>query len=104
MGPVRLNWYRERGLTEIIDSFETITEMWFGGRIDIYGVEDDVISEYGVPTMDGPSWRSFSEWLYDVESESLLSFDELIEKYTEQTGKTIRWANDVWKENDTLKS
>jgi hypothetical protein len=50
MGPISMQWYRDRGLTqkseprwsEVLQQTiepEEITQQWSGGRIDIYGTE-----------------------------------------------------------------
>lgn len=102
MGPVSLDWYKTRGLTETTkhiaehdcmfynrgDTYTTtkITAHYSCGRIDINNGD-----EIGVPPMRSEDWQSFSDWLDDVETMSVWSLDNLITAYQNQTGKTIHW-------------
>jgi hypothetical protein len=122
MGPISIDWFRDRGLTKVVtltvesemqrdilrrsrpdievgDTFEReeITTYYGAGRIDI---RDDTKhgydgwNEYSLPPMHGEDWNSFSEWLDDFTTERLFSFDELIAQYEQESGTVIRW----WKE------
>jgi hypothetical protein len=122
MGPVNMDWFRKRGLThrvikectteevrdilrrskyptiEIGDTFETeeIHTYYACGRIDI---RDDTKEgyagwdEYGVAPMHGEDWNALSDFLWDLTTEELLSYNELIHKFEEHYGKKIRWAD-----------
>lgn len=115
MGPVSLDWYRERGLTAMVswtlesDIFaemfgkrpgdqheqEEVTEYWAGGRIDIYGVPGEHHPiEYSLPIMDGESWNIFSDWLDEYETEEFASFGQIISTFETETGHKIRWADE----------
>ena len=115
MGPVSMNWYRERNLTVSktvvqeedskitsrkkgdIYEVEEITEHWAGGRIDIRGVPDEPYGlEYGLAPMHGEDWNGFSDWLESFSTFDLWQFDDLIEQYEEDRGTKIRWAEDTW--------
>jgi hypothetical protein len=86
MGPINAKWIEEHG------------DCWAAGRIDIYGVPDEPYPiEYGLPVMNIIDWEDFSEWLDDLETEELLSFDELIAQFEQTVGKKIQW----WKEKNT---
>ena len=123
MGPISLDWFRERGLTEMADVTvdskilaevygvkpgdtvpqETVTEYWCGGRIDIYGLDETEYyggrSEYGLPIMDGVSWNVFSDWLENYETVELETFEQLLSAFEADTNHTIRWAHEVFAEN-----
>ena len=115
MGPAGMWWYRENGYTEMVSKvlekdsivsdhkagdtieYEDITEYWYGGRIDVYGLPEDEYyngkGEIGLPIMDGPSYGSFSEWLEKFETETMWSLDQLVEEY-EKNNPKIRWHNE----------
>ena len=83
MGPINTQWIAEHG------------DCWAAGRIDIYGVPGEHYPiEYGLPLMHVRDWADFSEWLDDVETEELLSFDDLIAQYEHDRGTTIRWLKE----------
>jgi len=91
MGPISNHWYVERGLTE----------NYAGGRIDIRDDSKegyDGWDEYGVKIMHGEDWNALSEYLDDLETEVLLDYDELINQFESQYGKSIRWAPEVFGE------
>ena len=107
MGPVSLNWYRQRGLTltetkiatentmftTIGEPFtsETITTHYSTGRIDVRGIPGEPYGdEIGVPPMLSTDWRLFSTWLDTVETASVWSLDNLVTAY-EQHNPTITW-------------
>jgi len=80
MGPINAKWIKENG------------SHWAAGRIDIYGVPDEHYPiEYGLPPMHAEDWNGFSEWLDDLETEELLSFESILEKYFVDTGRIIQW-------------
>jgi len=92
MGPVSLDWYRERGLT---DESGQPKEYWAGGRIDIYGVPGEHYPiEYALPIMDGESWNIFSDWLDEYETKELVLFERIINTFEMETGHKIRWADE----------
>ena len=115
MGPINLNWYRERGLTRLITDtikspmiaiirdlpigatyeIEVIHTHYAGGRIDIRGLPEeeyyDGRHEYGLPIMRTEDWNALSDYLSDVKTEELLPYDTLIEQFETHYGKPIRW-------------
>jgi hypothetical protein len=121
-GPISMDWFRDRGLTRMVDikittpmeariykanigdtvRVEDVTEYWCGGRIDIYGLDETEhyggMSEYGLPIMDGESWNKLSEWLDEYTSEELTSFEDLIIIFERETNHKIRWADDEFGE------
>ena len=112
MGPVSMDWYRQRGLTQtesktadadtmfynVGEKYETeaVTEHYSCGRIDVRGVPDEPYGlEIGVPPMRSEDWRAFGRWLDDVQTMSVWTLDNLVEAYEHQTGKPIRWAKET---------
>ena len=97
MGPISLHWYEERGLLE--EDGVTPTIRYSAGRIDI---RDDSKSgydgwdEYSVAPMHGEDWNALSDYLWDLTTEELLSYNDLIEQFETHYGKKIRWAEDTW--------
>lgn len=84
MGPINSQWIEEYG------------NYWAAGRIDIYDVPDEYFPiEYGLPPMHNRDFNDFSVWLDELETEELLSFDELITQFEQTAGKKIRW----WEKN-----
>ena len=120
MGPVSMEWFRERGLTKTVREvlkegqtfypkglgpgdvweYEEVATYYAGGRIDIRGVPGDEYwngwHEYSLPIMHGEDWNDFSDWLEEFPSEELWEFDELIAQYEKDSGTKIRWAEDTW--------
>lgn len=118
MGPINLNWFRDRGLTkhvwkkiesemqanirkmDIGESYmiEEITTDYAGGRIDIRGLDESEFyngwGEYSLPIMHGEDWNALSDYLWDLTTEELLPYDTLIEQFETHYGKKIRWADD----------
>jgi hypothetical protein len=112
MGPISVNWYRDRGLTrkvsEVLEEgrivypkglgpgdvweYDEVTVHYAGGRIDIYGVpEEHYPLEYGLRVMHGEDWNALSDWLDDLTTDTLLSYNDLIEQFEQHYGKKIRW-------------
>lgn len=117
MGPVRMDWFRERGLTktvrEILEEdqtfgklkkgeifeYEEVTESYSAGRIDIrddtkYGY--DGWDEYSLAPMRTEDWNALSDWLDSVDTNTQWSYNDLIANFERFYGKPIRWADDIW--------
>ena len=118
MGPVNMKWYSDRGLTRKVSkvleedqtfypkglgagdtwTYDEITTHYACGRIDI---RDDTKEgydgwdEYGVAPMHGEDWNALSDYLWDLTTEELLSYNTLIEQFETHYGKKIRWADDI---------
>lgn len=112
MGPAGMWWYRENGFTKLttktldndsaltnrkrgdVVEYEEVTEYWYGGRIDVYGLDTEEYwcgtSELALPIMDAKSWSGFSTWLRSFESTRFYSLQELVTAY-ETTNPAIRW-------------
>lgn len=117
MGPVSLNWYRDRGLTKMVtrvmekDSLithmkkgdkytvEEVTEHYSAGRIDIRGDQygERVDDEYGLAPMRSEDWRLLSDWLDTVETDGVWSKEDLLHNFERFIGRKISWADS----NDT---
>lgn len=112
MGPVSMDWYRERGLThevsEVLEedqrfgdlkagdtwTYEEITTHYSCGRIDIRDSSKegyDGWDEYDLSPMHGEDWSALSDFLWDLTTETQLSYNELIELFEQHYGKKIRW-------------
>ena len=102
MGPISMQWYRDRGLTQksqprwserlqqTIEP-EEITQHWSGGRIDIYGTESAFPEEIGLPVMLGKDWNRFSKWLDSYKTETVETLDQILESYYNDGNPTITW-------------
>lgn len=83
---------------EIGDTYEIeeVTVHYAGGRIDIYGLDPEKYyagkDEYGLDVMHGEDWNALSDWLDDLTTDTLLSYNDLIEQFEQYYGKKIRWA------------
>ena len=119
MGPVNMNWYRERGLTRKVSKvleegkvfypkglgpgdvweYDEITTYYSAGRIDIRDSSKegyDGWNEYSLPAMHGEDWNDFGDWLESFQTHELREFDDIIQLYESATGRKIRWADDIW--------
>ena len=117
MGPINMDWFRERGLTHFITEtvesemiskikdlpigatyeIEVVHTYYAGGRIDIRDSSKcgyDGWNEYGVAPMHGEDWNALSDYLWDLTTEELLPYDTLIKQFEEHYGKKIRWAEE----------
>ena len=117
-GPVSMEWFRERGLTEKVtkvvteDSvlvelgrknvgdvweYDEVTTYYSAGRIDIYGVPGEHYPlEYGLAPMHGEDWNALSDWLNTVDTNTQWSYEDLIANFERFYGTKIRWAEDTW--------
>lgn len=114
MGPISMDWFRERGLTHFITEtveselisqikdlpigatyeIEVVHTHYAGGRIDIRDSSKegyDGWDEYGLAPMHGEDWNALGDFLWDFESEEIIPYDELIELFESDYGKKIRW-------------
>jgi len=85
MGPINKKWYEDRNL-----------ELWScsAGRIDCRGTGLGMHGdEIGLPPMPNEDWVRFSQWLDDVETDTMLSLNELVEIY-EMTNPKIKWIEE----------
>jgi len=94
MGPVNMNWYRDRGL---LDSKGVVTLYYSAGRIDIRdGSKEgyDGWHEYSLPPMHGEDWNDFSEWLESFQTNELWELEDIVKLYESASGRKIRWWED----------
>jgi hypothetical protein len=122
MGPINVDWYRQRGLTKTktvvqeedskytdrkkgdIYEIEEITQQWCGGRIDVRGEGlGPYGEELGLPIMRGDSYNLFSDWLDTFETDDVWTLAQLVELY-ERANPKIVWAKDVFKYNEGEKN
>ena len=111
MGPVSMQWYRDRGLTRVETktatentmfttegepfTSETITTHYSCGRIDVRGIPDEPYGdEIGVPPMLSSDWRLFGDWLDDVQTMSIWTLADLVTAYENQTNTKITWIKE----------
>lgn len=121
MGPTGMWWYKENGftrrVTRVLDhdsqfsdakagdtvEYDEITEHWYGGRIDIYGLPEDEYycgqSEMSLPIMDGPSYAVFSRWLETFETDRVWTLEQLSQEF-ERTHPPIRWFDQIKQSGD----
>jgi len=82
MGPINRDWIIKNG------------NNWCGGRIDVSGLDYfeyyEGRTELGVPLMHAEDWRSFGNWLWEFNSESMLNLEQLVSIYERENPK-IRW-------------
>lgn len=84
-GPTDFEWYEDRAL----DMNQAI---WAGGNVTIYGASKEPIV-YEIPIMHGDSWNQFCQFVVLLDTQVLLSKEELIEKFQKSTGHSIEWAD-----------
>jgi len=111
MGPVSMDWYRARGLTQMEIktatentmfyamgeeyTTESITTSYSAGRIDVRGIPDEPYGdEISVPPMLSTDWRLFGNWLDDVQTMSIWTLADLVAAYENQTNSKITWATE----------
>lgn len=111
MGPVSMEWYRARGLTQMEIKTATentmfyamgeeyttegITTSYSAGRIDVRGIPGEPYGdEIGVPPMLSTDWRLFGNWLDDVQTCSVWTLADLVAAYENQTNSKITWATE----------
>lgn len=116
MGPWHIGWYEEQGLTHTVMEPATeiyakhtgvnqgdlveirrITKYIAGGRIDIRDGSKagyDGWDEYSVELMEQLSWNLFGDFLDELETQGVMTFDELVHEFETSTGHKIVWYDD----------
>lgn len=84
MGPIAIWWYEKYNI-------DHTKESWAGGRIDVYGTDCPYGEEIGLPIMDGESWSMLTEWLSYLETEEVLTLDEIVTMFEHETSHKINW-------------
>ena len=118
MGPISMDWFRERGLTHVITEtvksemiskikdlpigatyeIEVIHTHYAAGRIDIRDSSKEGYDgwyEYSVAPMHGEDWNALSDFLWDFESEEIIPYQHLIELFEADYGKKVRWSDEL---------
>jgi hypothetical protein len=94
MGPINLQWYRDRNIP--FKNNTTPAIMYAGGRIDVYGLsEQDYYggtTSIGLPIMTAASFNAFSEFLSQLHSSSLLSYKDLVMLYLASGNTPLEYA------------
>ena len=84
MGPVRKSWQ---------DKYEPVDPSitWMIGRIDVGGPDlGPYGTEYSMPIVSAQTWGGMQDFLWDLLSVKLLTFDELKAMYIEDGGVWIQ--------------
>lgn len=94
MGPISLQWYRNRGIPFVDKSTPAV--MYAGGRIDVYGVSEDDYYEgktaISLPVMTASSFNAFSTFLSNFKSDTILNYDQLVTLYLAAGNTAIEYA------------
>jgi len=107
MGPVATRWYEENNIPYVLKTtsgkfgpvkeYKDFTESYSCGRIDIRGLDEEEYycgqSEYGVAPMRTEDWNALGDWLDELKTEALLSYNTLIQQFEHYYCKEIRWVN-----------
>lgn len=113
MGPISIDWYKERGLVKPVKKVleednkftgqqagETIIvndiiERYCAGRIDINGTDDNnnwIAEEYGLAPMVEQDWDKLTYWLSTVETDFVLTKEDLLYNFEQFIGRDIKWS------------
>ena len=109
MGPIATRWYEDRNIPfEIRETsgkilpkteYKHFLESYSCGRIDIYGLDESEHwggkSEYSVAPMRTEDWNKLSDWLDELETYELATYEELIDQFEHYIGKAIRWVENA---------
>lgn len=106
MGPVATRWYEDRNIPFVMKEtsgrilpkteYKEFLESYSCGRIDIRDDNKlgyDGWDEYSVAPMRSEDWNAFSDWLYNMQTEELWSYEKLIEHFQYYNKADIRWAD-----------
>ena len=108
MGPVSTRWYEDRNIPFVLKEtlnasntayieYKDYLESYSCGRIDIYGLDEEEYwcgkHEYGLAPMRTEDWNAFTDWLYQMQTEELWSYEKLIEHFQYYNKADIRWAD-----------
>lgn len=106
MGPVATRWYDERNIPFVMKEtsgkhlpkfeYKEYLYEYSCGRIDIRDdtkLGYDGWDEYSVAPMRTEDWNAFTDWLYNMQTEELWSYEKLIEHFQYYNKADIRWAD-----------
>ena len=83
-----VTYYLNRASTE--EFAEKYGEDWCVGRIDVMDIEDQPHGlEYQVPIMERKCWLQFADLLDRLETEKILSYQQLIGLYLQKHGEVM---------------
>lgn len=105
MGPISTRWYEDNNIPYVlkmssgrlgpIKEYKSYTESYSGGRIDIYGLDEEEYwggkHEYGIGVMRTEDWNALSKWLNNLRTPKLHTYNELICNFEKDYGQLIRW-------------
>ena len=105
MGPISTRWYEDNNIPYVlkmssgrfgpIKEYKSYTESYSGGRIDIYGLDEEEYwggkHEYGIGVMRTEDWNALSKWLNNLRTHKLHTYNELICNFEKDYGQLIRW-------------
>ena len=112
MGPVSMRWYEDNNIPYVEEwqDFKSLRKYgveaeprmirkylkdYCCGRIDVSGVPDEPYGiEYGVGVMEKVSWYALGQYLNDLVTEEVLSKEELLTMFEEESGYQIQWFKD----------
>ena len=105
MGPIATRWYEDRNIPFVMKEtsgkilpkteYKEFLESYSCGRIDIRDdtkIGYDGWNEYSVAPMRTEDWNAFSDWLYNMQTEELWSYEKLIEHFQYYNKADIRWV------------
>lgn len=77
MGPINAAWIKQHG------------DNWAMGRIEVWSGDFDwADEEYGI-TIDGKDWSAFSDFLWKLKTDQVLTKAELCAMFEAETGTTL---------------
>lgn len=79
MGPVKKSFIEKYG------------DDWAGGRIDIHLPDKEYNDEYPMEFIKIKDWRKLGAWIWNLETESVLSKEEILSRYEKETGNKIEY-------------
>ena len=108
MGPVNTKWYEDRDIPYVLKTtsgrfgpakeYKDFTESYSCGRIDIRGLDEEEYycgqHEYGVSPMRTEDWYALSNWLNNLRTHKLHTYNELICNFEKDYNQLIRWQQD----------
>ena len=115
MGPVATRWYEEKNIPYVLKmtsgrfgpakEYKDFTESYSCGRIDIRGLDEEEYycgqSEYSLGVMRTEDWNALGDWLDELETPSLCTYEELICNFEKDYGRLIRWINELNKVHES---
>lgn len=119
MGPIATRWYEDNNIPVLKEEWKTSIMngnkylhkeyvSYSGGRIDIYGLSEQNHycgrDEYGLPVMLTEDYNALSEYLNQLETVTVWSYEDLIKNFEQHLGHSIRWFKKAEKPKTWLDS